>query len=140
MTYQEKLTDPRWQKKRLEIMHRDSFTCQLCGDTETTLNVHHKKYLANTEPWDYPNDNFQTLCKHCHQCAEQAKKYGDELIITGKKVVSGFVYINAVMEKNHTTWISIYQIDLTRGTIEHAIDLSEHSVELIVDLLKRFSY
>ena len=32
MGYSEKLKDPRWQKKRLEILERDNFRCQYCGD------------------------------------------------------------------------------------------------------------
>jgi 5-methylcytosine-specific restriction endonuclease McrA len=35
-TYGDKLKDPRWQKRRLEIFKRDEWTCQQCGDTETT--------------------------------------------------------------------------------------------------------
>lgn len=70
-TYSEKLTDPRWQKKRLEVMNRDRFTCKLCKDAETTLHVHHKTYEQNTEPWDYPISNFVTLCKHCHHEIER---------------------------------------------------------------------
>lgn len=38
--YLEKLKDPRWQKRRLEIFQRDEFTCQVCFDTESTLHVH----------------------------------------------------------------------------------------------------
>ena len=59
-TYSEKLKDPRWQKKRLEIMDRDNFICQLCGDSETTLNVHHKRYLKNTQVFEYENDDVTT--------------------------------------------------------------------------------
>ena len=66
MTYQEKLKDPRWQKKRLEILERDNFTCQICYDTEKTLHVHHRWYEKNREPWDYPNDVYTTLCENCH--------------------------------------------------------------------------
>lgn len=44
MTYYEMLKDPRWQKKRLEIMERDEFACRDCGDKESTLNVHHTYY------------------------------------------------------------------------------------------------
>jgi len=64
-TYSDKLKDPRWQKKRLEIMERDKFTCQCCGDTTTELHVHHKKYTAKNI-WDEPNDNLSLICKHCH--------------------------------------------------------------------------
>ena len=65
--YSKLLLDPNWQKKRLEIMQRDNFKCCLCGDDKTTLNVHHIKYGYNTNPWNYPNDNFITLCQDCHQ-------------------------------------------------------------------------
>lgn len=46
MGYSDKLKDPRWQKKRLEILTRDEWTCQICFDTESTLVVHHQKYKA----------------------------------------------------------------------------------------------
>lgn len=66
-TYYEKLRSPQWQRKRLEIMQRDNFTCWTCGDTRGTLNVHHKTYRKNTEPWDYEDSNFVTLCEPCHK-------------------------------------------------------------------------
>jgi len=72
-TYSEKLKHPKWQKKRLEILNRDKFTCKLCGDTESTLHVHHLEYKPNTEPWDYPNANFKTLCEYCHREIENLK-------------------------------------------------------------------
>ena len=64
--YWEKLRDPRWQRKRLEIMDRDSFTCVSCGDNDNTLNVHHKTYKKGSEPWEYNDENFITLCEDCH--------------------------------------------------------------------------
>ena len=65
MTYSQKLKDPRWQKKRLEILNRDEFTCQICKDTKTELHVHHVEYKG--EPWQQDNDKLVTLCKHCHE-------------------------------------------------------------------------
>jgi len=65
--YSEKLRDPRWQKKRLFILERDDWTCQRCSGDESTLVVHHRRYLPNTEPWDYPNDLLVTLCEDCHE-------------------------------------------------------------------------
>lgn len=65
--YYEKLKDPRWQKKRLEIMQRDNFTCQCCGETEKTLNVHHKTYKRGRDPWDYTEKCLVTLCEFCHE-------------------------------------------------------------------------
>lgn len=64
-SYFEKLKDPRWQKKRLEIMERDSFTCRDCGATEKTLNVHHC-YYAKGGPWETASKFLLTLCEQCH--------------------------------------------------------------------------
>ena len=66
-SYSDKLKDPRWQKKRLEIMQRDKWRCKLCGDTETQLQVHHKEYINGNDPWDYPNKMLVTICEHCHK-------------------------------------------------------------------------
>ena len=67
MTYQEKLKDPRWQRKRLEILCRDKHTCQECKGPYTDLQVHHKYYKRNAEPWQYKNDALVTLCDNCHR-------------------------------------------------------------------------
>lgn len=66
MTYAEKLKDPRWQKKRLEVFERDGWRCQTCDDDKTTLAVHHKKYVSGLEPWDYELRLLITLCERCH--------------------------------------------------------------------------
>jgi 5-methylcytosine-specific restriction endonuclease McrA len=42
-TYSEKLTHPKWQRKRLEILNRDGFKCVLCGNEEMQLQIHHKE-------------------------------------------------------------------------------------------------
>ncbi len=65
--YSEKLKDPRWQKKRLEIFQRDEFTCQRCFDDKSTLNVHHRRYIPGRDPWDYPDYLLITLCENCHE-------------------------------------------------------------------------
>lgn len=68
-TYSEKLKDPRWQRKRLEIMQRDGFRCRRCGSGSKTLNVHHWKYDRN--PWDAKNSDLVTFCEECHQNIEK---------------------------------------------------------------------
>lgn len=70
--YSDKLKDPRWQKRRLKTFERDNWRCQLCGDSETTLNVHHIKY--GKEPWDVPDEYLITLCEHCHLEVEKLNK------------------------------------------------------------------
>ena len=58
--------DPRWQKRRLEIMQRDNFQCSFCGDAKASLNVHHKYYVSGRKPWQYPDWALTTLCQECH--------------------------------------------------------------------------
>ena len=69
-TYYEKLLDPRWQKKRLEILNREDFTCEACGSTENTLHVHHGYYERNLDPWDYESSTLSCLCDLCHDIAQ----------------------------------------------------------------------
>lgn len=67
MTYSEKLKDPRWQRKRLEILSFWNFTCAHCGSSEKTLHVHHQWYVPGREPWQYPTICFQPLCEECRR-------------------------------------------------------------------------
>ncbi len=91
-TYSEKLQDPRWQRQRLEIMQRDNFTCQTCGDTKTTLQIHHIRYAKGKEPSEYDNDMLITLCGHCHDILETFLDYaGSKNVpssLTGKELVA----------------------------------------------------
>jgi hypothetical protein len=68
MTYREKLLDPKWQRKKAQILQRDNFTCrnEKCKSTEITLHVHHLDYIPGINPWDYPDDMLLTLCAVCH--------------------------------------------------------------------------
>lgn len=66
MSYSELLKHPLWQRKRLEIMNRASFTCEWCGATESTLHVHHTAYHAGRKPWEYEDAELQCICEHCH--------------------------------------------------------------------------
>ena len=63
--YFEKLRDPRWQKKRLEILNRDGFACRECHAKNRPLHVHHLFYQG--PPWRTPNFGLLTLCEDCHE-------------------------------------------------------------------------
>lgn len=65
-TYWEQLRHPFWQRKRLEILQRDNFTCATCRSTTKTLNVHHSYYEKGKSPWEYPDESLKTLCEDCH--------------------------------------------------------------------------
>ncbi len=78
MTYAEKLKDPRWQRRRLEIMNRDDFRCLDCGSESNTLNVHHVIYRKKLDLWEYPDELLLTLCSRCHEARHEAQ---DRLLV-----------------------------------------------------------
>lgn len=73
-TYGELLKDPRWQRMRLEILERDEFRCQTCGDNKNTLHVHHRRYLKGHKPWEYDASDLVTLCEGCHSIVTDLMK------------------------------------------------------------------
>jgi len=85
ITYAEKRRKPNWQKKRLSILNRDEWKCQLCGDTENELHVHHLYYSKGAEPWQYPDDALVSYCFHCHYLVELLKKEGLKAIDVDRK-------------------------------------------------------
>lgn len=97
--YWQLLKDPRWQKKRLEILERDEWRCKSCYeglypnseenyDLET-LHVHHKSYEWGKDPWDYPDWNFVTLCESCHEEEKHVKIHESNLLIALRR--NGFL-------------------------------------------------
>ena len=89
-TYSEKLKDPRWQKKRLEILQRDDWQCQRCGDRTTTLNVHHLAYFSGQEPWECPSELMQTVCSTCHDEYHQEMPIASEHLIRSLKGIGAW--------------------------------------------------
>lgn len=71
MTYAEKLKDPRWIKKRDQIVARDGGRCRVCNRSEN-LHVHHIRYVRGKDPWDYKEFYLVTLCKKHHEDEHKA--------------------------------------------------------------------
>lgn len=65
-SYAELLRDPRWQRRRLEVLARERFTCESCFSREKTLNVHHSIYRKGAAPWEYSDEELAVLCEDCH--------------------------------------------------------------------------
>jgi len=114
LSYKDQLRKPEWQKKRLEIMQRDNFTCQICLDTQETLQVHHKSYDNDKKAWEYGNDRLITLCETCHnELTEHLKKGGIEeefslLKYRNGDLVTIVVYTTGnVIIKQNERWIAL---------------------------------
>lgn len=80
LTYKEQLLHPNWQRKRQDILTRDNYSCTYCGDKETTLHVHHKRYIKGRMVWDYENDDLDTLCAVCHKQQHSDREFLDEML------------------------------------------------------------
>lgn len=66
INYENQLKDPRWIKKRDEILKRDFYECFNCSN-ENNLEVHHIRYFKNQYAWEYINNHLITLCRECHK-------------------------------------------------------------------------
>lgn len=67
MAYREQLLHPNWQKRRLEMLNQYSFQCGNCGDKESTLHVHHRRYVKGRMVWEYQDMELEVLCEGCHK-------------------------------------------------------------------------
>ena len=71
-TYGSLLFDPRWRKKRSEIIKRDSNSCVVCK-VNGNLQVHHRQYhfvVRDNQfklPCEYEDRLLITLCELCHK-------------------------------------------------------------------------
>lgn len=128
-TYYEKLKDPRWQKKRLEIMERDKFECQLCYNNENELNVHHFEYSKN--PWDVENTSLITLCKDCHERIVVMEK----LIIPLK--IKIFRYLSLIDEKSYVDAIKDVLSGIEIVTVDGPFDPSIEKCTDIINIALR---
>lgn len=83
--YDELLDSSEWKNKRTKILRRDGFCCSNCGKT-SNLQVHHKYYLWNMEPWQCEDEALITLCGECHNDLHK------------KTSISWKIYINGTLE------------------------------------------
>lgn len=66
MKYADLLLDPRWQRKRLEVMQSAGWKCERCSAAHLTLHVHHTQYVPGRMPWEYERPELECLCETCH--------------------------------------------------------------------------
>jgi len=132
MTYSEKLKDPRWQKKRLEILERDSFACQCCYSIQNELHVHHRNYRRAAEPWDYDDSELITLCSTCHKALKELQQRINKLI-TNDLCFGALSDLCDVLESSCDNSISVSTI---LSILAHCPRLIEPTYQLLSD---RFS-
>lgn len=133
-TYCEKLRDPRWQRRRLQVLEQCGFECTNCGDSTSELHVHHVAYRRGADPWDYGDDELTTLCANCHQLEEASRKLASERI--GKEVTwRAVAYLIEHFDRNDDGQCSLFGLleSLTEAIHETG------SPVLVADILGRAS-
>ena len=141
-TYSEKLKDPRWQKKRLEILQRDGFSCKICNDSTTTLHVHHRLYLMGRDPWDYPDEFFVTLCAPCHENETEMDGSASKYLINILKLQGFFSGDLGIIATGVERMAMSHLSDVMAGAIKHAFetpDLWDFIVEDYINSTQRKS-
>jgi hypothetical protein len=110
--YVAKLRDPRWQKRRLQIMDRDEYACQTCGDDGTTLHIHHLWY-SDGEPWEVPDKALLTLCSTCHEYETETRKQSEWKVTLGLRKLGCLASdFNSISDGIETLAINDPTIDL----------------------------
>jgi hypothetical protein len=137
MSYADKLKDPRWQKVRLEVMARDAWTCQVCGDQTATLAVHHRGYYRDTEPWEYPLHALVTLCEFCHRVETYERQEAEaDLLETLKRIglYTHQVKALAVTLEWTYSWIHNHQRESPLGEVAVMRDFVDDEARLAFEL------
>lgn len=64
ITYEDYLSSAHWKEKKSERLKLSNYCCDVCGDDEIQLQVHHKHYetLGHEDM-----DDLATLCPYCHK-------------------------------------------------------------------------
>ena len=100
LNYSQLLSTVEWEIRRRDVLKRDRYTCQFCGNMASEkikkmnqgysslvdyypivytsiqyyIHVHHKCYVLNILPWEYNEDDLIALCHICHDNYHQTNE------------------------------------------------------------------
>lgn len=119
--------DYEWASRREAILHRDNYTCQICGKKHTRLEVHHIVYRSNGGTND--ETNLITLCEECHADVHNGKivinkkprkmnlKYATHMSIIRSQLIK--IYSDAIETLGFVTKTNREQLGLPK---DHYVD------------------
>lgn len=123
-SYSDLLKDPRWQRRRLEVLEASGFACDECGNDRNTLHVHHRAYRKGAMPWEYGEEELECLCEICH-------KYKTDLINEIKTLIGSMDIALMEMVLGYC-----YGLRIHLG-INSSINVrSEHHAEGLIDTVR----
>lgn len=133
-TYWELLKRPEWQKRRLEKLSANDFTCEGCYDKESSLHVHHKRYVKGRKPWEYLDFELAVLCDSCHEFAHETIDKTNEM----------FAYLNYDGPSNNVSALSLiagfFEEDFPEELVKRDCDLTffpEYGLGMLIAVISR---
>lgn len=55
-----------WLHYREACLNNAGYACERCSRTGVILQVHHPEYVNGLQPWEYPIEYSEVLCRRCH--------------------------------------------------------------------------
>jgi hypothetical protein len=132
-TYGDRLKDPRWQRKRLEILSRDEWACQQCYEKEGQLHVHHLIY-SNGDPWDIEDKYLTTLCEDCHEYEHRQLPHAEAAL---KSALRGHGFLSDDIV-NIGLGFYCMQSFHTHEVMSNVIEFALRSPEIMQDLTDKY--
>ncbi len=130
--------DPRWQKKRLEVLEQDNFTCRRCGASDSYLHIHHACYHKGNKVWEYEPQELITLCSSCHEYIHYLKSMVDEFVwhdlfdnyryensVTYEDICSILLHINSVHDVKVNKYLKKLAARIEKYNAEEYQQISE---------------
>lgn len=119
-SYAERLKDPRWQRRRLEILSRADFACKECGAKDRTLHVHHKLYRKGAMPWEYEDRFLVVLCESCHAVWHRSRSCFEEWIaaLSTSEFHRVFGYVEALVLLRCDVRLRVLSADMAEGFLD----------------------
>jgi len=60
--FADKFEDPRWKRKRDDLLSRRNYECEDCGELHRDAQVHICYYTKGRKLWEYPDRAYKCYC------------------------------------------------------------------------------
>jgi hypothetical protein len=115
--YEKMLKYPEWIERKSEVIILFKQACDLCNSTTNGIELHHKYYVSDRYPWEYPENAFMVLCKSCHLAYHKLKEVPFYKEIE-KKYLSGKDFSDIKIQKDYDLGYILSFTDKIRGRVE----------------------